>query len=694
MGNPIKKALFDHQLNRCHKAYEDSEKFLMDPYEQWIRKNESARKGKLSEEELGVQTLPLSRFCTMVSKGNLPAEQKWLCVLSGEGNWEMPSGKYREVFEQERSAGLIYGDEDMYDPRTGARYGAWFKPDESPETLMSFFCYGSQIFLNVMHLSKAVQAFRSVYSLDECTHRQYFYDLILFYTDYLRKENIGICHVSEVLFHGKGKQKVTEDLRKPEAVNEAAYWGYEPEYDACKLAAILRSGQQAVMKHFEHGTKAYSVPVYEVPTEEEGQRPLVSVIIPSKDNVEMLSLCVGSIREKTDFDSYEIIIVDNGSTEENKKHIEKMREKYHFRYIYEPMEFHFSKMCNLGAENAEGSFYLFLNDDIEVSSADWMRVLAGQAACEKTGAAGAKLLYPDSDLIQHVGISQIAVGPVHKLQKCHDAQADYYYGRNTVPYNVIGVTAACLMVRKEKFWEAGGFPMEAAVAYNDVELCFGLYELGYRNVVRNDIILYHHESVSRGDDRMDDAKWERLLVEKAGVYERHLALKGKDPYYNVNLSGFKPQFFCNYLYGYEQKQCYSSVAKVQKKIKEEWHNDCLIINLEHACMERKTELADEEDVYILEGWAYVLNMDNSRYEKHVYLIDESGSMWKTSFWERYRPDVVDILGEQEHISLSGFSCRIRRKDLKPGKYKMALLYRDCCSRQRLYKECEEAFLVE
>lgn len=697
MGNPIKKALFDYQLHKCHRDYLNREAFLSDPYEQWMREKESRGGRKLTAEELRVETIPAAAFCAMVSEKNILSAQRWLCVQSCEGKGEMPSGQYREAFEASEPAGLIYADEDMYDPQTGSRYGAWFKPDESPETLLSFFCYGSQVFLNVECLQKAVREFQPSYSPKTCTHRQYYYDFILFYTDYLRKEKTGICHISEVLFHGKGERKVTEDLRKPEAVNKNAYWGYEPVYDVCKLAAIERRGQRAVMKHFEHAAKEYSVPVYQTPSYGEAVKeecPLVSVIIPSKDHVDMLSMCLDSIRRKTDFASYEIIVVDNGSTEENKRRIEAMKEEYGFRYLYKPMKFHFSKMCNLGADSAKGDIYLFLNDDIEVVSPDWMTVLAGQADCDEAGAVGAKLLYPGSDLIQHAGISEIAVGPVHKLHKCHDGQADYYYGRNTLPYDVIGVTAACMAVRKDKFRQAGGFPLEAAVAYNDVELCFSLYELGYRNIIRNDIILNHHESVSRGDDRMDDDKWERLLLEKAGVYERHRELKGRDPYYNVNLSGFKPQYFCSYLYEYEQKGHFCRIGSVLKQIKKEWYNDCLIINLEHAHRERRTDFADAKDVCILEGWAYVLNMDNSRYEKHLYLIDENGEMREASFWERYRPDVADILGEQEHISLSGFSCRILQKDLNPGRYRIAMLYKDRCSRQRLYKECQEIFSIE
>jgi hypothetical protein len=116
--------------------------------------------------------------------------------------------------------------------------------------------------------------------------------------------------------------------------------------------------------------------------------------------------------------------------------------------------------------------------------------------------------------------------------------------------------------------------------------------------------------------------------------------------------------------------------------------------LEHARLERKLDLEDEQDVYWLEGWAYVLGMDCSRYKRSLLLIDEHERIRQVSVYERYRPDVVSILPEQTNVELAGFSCRIKKTDLKPGKYRVALLYIDCCSRQKLYKECDKEFVVE
>lgn len=699
MGNPIKKALFEYQLHKCRKDYEARIEYLSDPYRRWIEETESG-KGVFFDDgaESMLSYLSIEEFNAVIREENLPLDKEWLCVAGVKGEISPFLGEMlSECLAENREAGLVYGDEDMYDPalcRADARYGPWFKPDDSPETLLSYFYYGSLVLLRSAVVKESLEGFQTAYSLKDCTDRQYFYDFILYYSDFLRQRKRKICHIPHIIFHGEGGERERESLKKPEPVNENAYWGYGPEYDACKLASLKRRGLTGRMKHYSHHGRQYSAPVYEVPEAISAKEsPLISVIIPSKDNVEILKRCIDSIREKSRYSSYEIIVVDNGSGEENRKRLAEMVVQKGFSYLYEPMDFHFSKMCNLGAKAAKGEYFLFLNDDMEAVSEDFLEVLAGQAGCSHVGAVGAKLLYPGSDLIQHVGISNIAVGPVHKLQKFHDGERDWYYGKNTLPANVIGVTAACLMVKREKFYEAGAFPLEAAVSYNDVELCFSLQEHGYRNIVRNDVVLYHHESVSRGDDRMDDDKWERLLREKDGVYKRHLLYAKRDPYYNQNLNGFKPQFFCSFLYPYERRECFSKISVYKKKIREEWHNNCLTVTIEHKGAEPRLWLEEKEKCYLIEGWAYVLNMNNERYKKHLFLIDDRGTMFEASLWERFRPDVEEIFPEQENTALSGFCARISEKDLKPGKYRISMLYEDRCSRQRLYKECEEILWV-
>ena len=169
------------------------------------------------------------------------------------------------------------------------------------------------------------------------------------------------------------------------------------------------------------------------------------------------------------------------------------------------MEFNFSKMCNLGAEAAKGDYLLFLNDDIEMFQPQWLERMLGHAQQKQTGAVGAKLFYPQTTMIQHVGISNPENGPLHSFMGCDD-QFPYFVGWNRVDHNCIGVTGACLMLAKEKFLEVNGYDEQLPIAYNDVKLCFALHEKGYYNVMRNDVAAYHHESLSRGYDNKGEEK--------------------------------------------------------------------------------------------------------------------------------------------------------------------------------------------
>ena len=204
-------------------------------------------------------------------------------------------------------------------------------------------------------------------------------------------------------------------------------------------------------------------------------------------------------------------------------------------YIYEPATFNFSAMVNRGAREAKGNYLLFLNDDTEVKEPESIRRMLGQAKQAHTGAVGAKLLYPDREHIQHIGIINIATGPSHAFLGDSDAHR-LLFDRNRVDYNYLAVTAACLMVSKAKYEEAGGFDEELRVAYNDVDFCFSLIEKGYYNVVRNDAVFLHYESLSRGND-MSPEKMARLNVERKRLYNKHPDYVKTDPFYNRNLVG-------------------------------------------------------------------------------------------------------------------------------------------------------------
>ena len=184
------------------------------------------------------------------------------------------------------------------------------------------------------------------------------------------------------------------------------------------------------------------------------------------------------------------------------------------------MEFNYSVMCNLGAASAKGDYLLFMNDDVDAITEGFIEKLLVYAARSYVGAVGAKLLFPDDVSIQHIGVMDINRGPTHKLAFMPDSSVQYYC-RNRFAWNVLAVTGACLMVSREKYYQIGGFYDKMVVGYNDTDLCVRLTEAGYFNVVNNDCVMTHHESLARGADGESDAKSQRLREERNLLYRIH-----------------------------------------------------------------------------------------------------------------------------------------------------------------------------
>lgn len=630
MVGKIKRQIQNKINNICYEKYIQETQRQKDSYRQWYLLHE---------------TWKAKRFPA--------ADQDIVIFADRDGVIEdKAAGVVAAFFREHPYVQIAYADEDCLDADS-RRYAPWFKPQWSPDTLDSFQYFG-HFFAVRKELLSDVAAEEWESCLTDCSSEAC-YRLLLKLTKKVtgsrwiraNDEEKAIAPIGKVLIHMK---KEKEDVEKQAAT--AAY-----------------AGEQA---------------------------PEISVIIPSKDNPDVLRTCISSIREKTELDmgdgrhlTVEIIVVDNGSNTENRGVLEQMAQQYAFRYQYEPMPFNFSKMCNLGAQKARGGYLLFLNDDMEIIQPDWLLKLFEKAALPHAGAVGAKLLYPGSDVIQHIGITNIKVGPVHKLLKQHDENS-YYHGQNRHIYDMIGVTAACLLVRKQKFEEAGCLYEGLAVAYNDVDFCFALYELGYYNILRNDVVLYHHESLSRGDDNLSDEKWLRLLQEKDMLYRRHPSLKGFDPFYSRNLAVHSNLYLSNFMYAYEKREYYTKVREWKGGEPVRWQNDCLIVNVEHAREEKKLEFTERDDVYWIEGWSYILGMDNCRYKRALLLHGTKGKSYEAEVLSRYRKDVAGILPEQTNVELAGFVCRIPRGELPPDTYTISMLAKDRCSHQRLYRRTEKS----
>lgn len=423
-----------------------------------------------------------------------------------------------KMLNENRELDFIYSDEDKLSEDGKFRHSPFFKPNWSPDTFMSLM-YTNHLGVYRASIVKEVGGLRSEVNGSQD------YDFTLRFME--KSDNKRVGHIPKVLYYWREREgsAASTPQAKPYAIEANR---------KLKEEALARRGLTGKVEYMEDLYQFRMI--YENP-----EKPLVSIVIPSKDNFSILKQCMDSIAEYTIYPNYEIILVDNGSSEDTKKKIEQYVKGKNITYMHHPMAFNFSKMCNMGAEKAKGEFILLLNDDIEIKQPDWLDIMVGQASLDYAGAVGVKLYYPNSKLIQHVGVTNLAVGPSHSFVMEEDT-ASFYFGRNKLTYNYLAVTAACLLVSKAKYWEVGGLEEDLAVAYNDMDFCFKLYEHGYYNVVRNDVQLFHHESVSRGLDHESEEKMKRLLAERKKLYDRHPALDGYDPFYNINLVGNRNDF--------------------------------------------------------------------------------------------------------------------------------------------------------
>lgn len=397
----------------------------------------------------------------------------------------------------------------------------------------------------------------------------------------------------------------------------------------------------------------------------EAINPKVSIIIPSKDNPDYLIKCIDSLKLKGN-ENIEIIVVDNGSSNDNRMLIEEYlaKQNVHTKYIYEPMEFNYSKMNNMGAAKSTGDVLLLLNDDIEAGGNDFVFSMAKNAMISSNGAIGCKLLYPDK-LIQHVGIVGGIDGPshIHMGESDGDKQG---FGDNRINRNVLAVTGACLAVRKELYDEIGGLNEALKVGYNDVDFCMSLAERGYCNVLLNDISLIHHESVSRGKDSADKAKAKRLIEEKAILKKAHPQFMTCDPY-----NGEGDDFILVFERKKDKRSNEVSLVKGQRTAND--NEGWIYAGFEKA--ECGYDADNQETIITMKGYHVVPGIDNMRFDFSI-LLQKDGEMYIIDSPRMLRKDLAGRFSGTESTQLAGFNFTITTNLLKPGEYDVLLYAKD------------------
>ena len=407
---------------------------------------------------------------------------------------------------------VLYTDEDKVDEQ-GVHSEPHFKPQWCPDHLLSRNYFGHLVVVRT-DLVREVGGFRTGFEGSQD------HDLMLRITE--RTERIE--RVPRVLYHWRVH---AASAAKGEDVKPYAY-------QAARKAiteALERRDEPGVVSFLE-GYRGYGI---RFSTPLKGR---VSVIIPTKDKADVLGTCLRSLFRLTDHPDFEVIVVSNGSREKDLfKLLEGMAEEHadRFRWYAHDVPFNFSALMNFGAEKATGSHLLFLNNDTEITHADWMRAMHEQSQRPSIGAVGAKLLY-HNDTVQHAGVV-IGLGGVagHTFVGTHRDGPGYFNYVNTIN-NYSAVTAACMMVERAKLEAIGGWDEDFTVEYNDVDLCLRLQEQGFYNVYLPHVELYHYESLTRGHPHMTKESYERHLREVGLFKERWSQVIADDPCYNPNLS--------------------------------------------------------------------------------------------------------------------------------------------------------------
>lgn len=424
-----------------------------------------------------------------------------------------------KVLNENPELDLIYSDEDKID-MDGNRSDPAFKPDWSPDLLLGTN-YISHLGVYRRSILEEIGGFRKGYEGSQD------YDLVLRFTEKTTKERI--THIPKVLYYWRMLPTST-------AVDQGSK-GYAFE-------AGLRAVQDALVRRGinGHATHGAANGLYDVYYDIESEK-LVSIIIPTKNGYKDVQRCVSSIIEKTTYQNYEIIMADNGSTDPKMHELyAEFEQQLPGRFFVESIDipFNFSTINNRAAKKAHGEYLLFLNNDTEVITENWLTLMVSFAQQERIGCVGAKLLYPNNT-VQHAGVI-LGLGGVAGHGHYGYSHGDLgYFGRLAINVNYSAVTAACLLMKKADFDAVGGFEEAFTVAFNDVDLCLKVQALGRDNVWLHEAELYHFESQTRGYDDKGKKK-KRFEQEKVMMEEKWGPLIENDPFYNPNLTRDIPNF--------------------------------------------------------------------------------------------------------------------------------------------------------
>jgi len=411
------------------------------------------------------------------------------------------------AINQYPEAALIYSDEDKID-ESGNRQCPHFKTQINLGLLLSYnyMCHLLAVRKKVVD---QVGGFR------EGLEGAQDYDLILRCMEKI--DTSAVVHIPRILYHWRMHPKSTASGVDIKPFAEEA-------------------GRRAITEHLQRrgtpGTVSCVPGGYRVDFEIT-EKPKVSIIIPTHNQELLLNKCVESLLENTDYQNYQIILVDNKTTEPGAMDLLKYYREQGLTVLSYEREFNYSRINNFAVQHAEGELILFMNNDIEVIQKDWLEVMVRQISQPDVGAVGAKLLYPNGR-IQHGGVILGVGGVAGHAFKNYPGNTEGYFSRCRLVQDMSAVTAACLLVRKSLFKKINGFDEDyLKVAFNDVDLCLRIKVDGKRIIWTPFTCLMHHESASRGIDKSTCKRFKGEIQYMRRKWDKIL---DQDPAYNPNLS--------------------------------------------------------------------------------------------------------------------------------------------------------------
>lgn len=418
----------------------------------------------------------------------------------------------KTINERGNNVDLIYSDEDKLD-ENGNRVDPFFKPDWNyclflqQNFVAHLGCYKSSI-------AKKIGGFRKGYEGSQD------YDFTL---RFIREAKGEIVHIPRVLYHWrKNSSHLSFSTTQQKRSDESAFNALNEFLSYAKMGVTKRENFPGVWK-----LQFYN----------ETAQPKISIFIPTRDHYKDLKRCLDSILSRTSYSNYEIIIIDNGSTEpDTLAYLKELSVKFSkIRIVKDNSKFNYSKLNNKAAKIATGEYYLLLNNDVEIIQKDWLNVLVSKFCLPLIGIVGCKLLYPDNR-IQHAGVVVGGYYTAFHNNKFDDSHSSGYFGNLILDREVSAVTGACLLIKAKLFESLNGLDeLNFAVSFNDVDLCLRARKFGYKVLWTPDVTLFHYESVSRGKDDTFEKKQLNYDERKKFILQYGTF---KDPFFNINLDIF------------------------------------------------------------------------------------------------------------------------------------------------------------